>query len=150
MAAKGAFLVPTLVTYDALANDHGPDRLPADMCEKLSTVRDAGLAAIEIAQAAGVTMAFGSDLLGAMHDQQLQEFALRAEVLPPIEIIRSATINAARLFQREGRIGEIVAGADADLLVIDGNPLDRLETLMAPDAHLKLVMLGGRVMIDRL
>lgn len=57
-----------------------------------------GLTSLSVAQAAGVTMCFGSDLLGDLHRHQGEEFVLRSEVLPPAEILRAATHNCARLF----------------------------------------------------
>ena len=62
--------------------------------EKNKQVLDSGLRSIEIAKAAGVKMAYGTDLVWAPQHQS-EEFLVRAEVLPPIEIIRSATLIGA-------------------------------------------------------
>jgi imidazolonepropionase-like amidohydrolase len=59
-------------------------------------------------------------------------------------------VTAARLLGEEDRLGRIVPGAWADLLVLDGDPLTDLGVLTDPDTHLKLIMQGGEVKADRL
>jgi imidazolonepropionase-like amidohydrolase len=108
-------------------------------------VLDAGLGALELAHRAGLPIVYGTDLLGGMHRRQLTELTLRSEVQPPADILRSATTVAARLVGLEGRAGVVAPGAFADLLVVDGNPLERLEVLTDPARHLRLVMAAGRV-----
>ena len=60
-----------------------------------------GLESLQLAAAKGVTMCFGSDLLGDLHAYQSREFELRARVLPSKDVIRAATLNCARLFGME-------------------------------------------------
>jgi len=108
-------------------------------------VLDAGLGALELAHRAGLPIVYGTDLLGGMHRRQLTELTLRSEVQPPADILRSATTVAARLVGLEGRAGVVAPGAFADLLVVDGNPLERLEVLTDPARHLRLVMAAGRI-----
>lgn len=134
-----AFLVPTLITYHALAEGG-----PAYARAKVRDVLDAGLGGLETAHRKHVDIAFGTDLLGALQSQQLTEFALRAQVQKPIDIIRSATTVAARLLRAEGRLGTIAAGAHADLLAVDGNPLDDISVLTRPSQH-RLIMAAGRL-----
>lgn len=134
VAQHRAFVVPTLVTYDALAN-HGTDvGAPVHTLAKLSEVREKGLEAIRLCREAGVSLGFGTDLLGPLHRFQRDEFRLRAEVETPFEILRSATSVNASLLQMEGRLGIIESGALADLLVIEGNPLDDI-SLLATDSE---------------
>jgi imidazolonepropionase-like amidohydrolase len=98
-----------------------------------------------MAARAEVPIAFGTDLLGAMHAQQSHEFTLRAQVQSPAEIVRSATIVGARLLRLEGQVGVVAPGAYADLLLMDGSPLEDVRVLAEPDRHLRLVMQAGRV-----
>ena len=143
--STGAFYVPTLAAYATLAAeglDHG---FPADQHAKVYEVLDAGKAALELAHRAGLPIVYGTDLLGGMHRRQLTELTLRAEVQPPADILRSATTVAARLLGLEGQVGVVAPGALADLLVVDGNPLERLELLTDPARNLRLVMAAGRV-----
>jgi imidazolonepropionase-like amidohydrolase len=111
--------------------------------EKNKKVLEAGLRSLEICKAAGVELGFGSDLLGALQDDQSREFLIRAEALSPAEVIRSATLTNARLLCREGELGIIRPGALADLLVVDGNPLNDLNLLQDDGAHIPVIMKGG-------
>jgi imidazolonepropionase-like amidohydrolase len=140
-----AFYVPTLATYAALAEEGPAAGLPPESFRKVFEVLDAGLHALELAHRGGVKIVYGTDLLGDMHYRQLTEFALRAQVQPPADILRSATTTAAELLGMAGRIGTIAPGAAADLLVVDGNPLDDVTVLTKPDDALRLIMHGGRV-----
>jgi len=141
----GAFYVPTLATYAALADEGLEHGMPAGQHAKVFEVLDAGLSALELAHRAGLPIVYGTDLLGGMHRRQLTEFTLRAQVQPAPDVLRSATTVAARLLRLEGRIGVVAPGASADLLVVDGNPLERLELLTDPARHLRLVMAAGRI-----
>lgn len=149
-AERGAIACPTLVTYQALKDEGASLGLPAESVGKIDDVRLAGLRSLEIMREAGLTMAFGTDLLGDMHRHQSSEFVIRGEVLPAIEVIRSATINAAKLLMSEGRIGCIAPGAHADLVVVDGDPLKNLALLAGQGEHLPAIMLGGRFVKDAL
>lgn len=138
-----AYMVPTLATYEALAREGVAAGLPAELLSKLGRVRDAGLHALDLAHRAGVPLVYGTDLLGAMHRDQLSEFAIRAQVQPPIEIIRAATSTAAALFNERGETGVLAAGARADLLVVDGDPLKDLGCLQDPERRLRVIIKGG-------
>jgi imidazolonepropionase-like amidohydrolase len=145
MARHGAFAVPTVITYEALASEGAALGLPAESVAKIETARAGAMRSLEIFREAGVTMAFGSDLLGESHRLQAEEFRLRAEVLGNLEAIRAATIHAAALLRREGILGEIVPGARADILLIDGNPLTDINCLLGQGERLRLIMQGGQV-----
>jgi imidazolonepropionase-like amidohydrolase len=143
-AAAGCFAIPTLVTYEALANEGASMGFPPDSVGKIETVRGAGMKSLEIMKAAGLPMAFGTDLLAEMHRHQSEEFVIRGRVLPAQEVIASATFVAARLLRMEGRIGAIAPGAFADLVVVDGDPLADLALLTGQGRHMPAIMLGGR------
>jgi imidazolonepropionase-like amidohydrolase len=143
MAEKGAFAVPTLVTYEALAEDGPALGLPPDSIAKIEDVRGAGMASLETFREAGVQMAFGTDLLGNMQPRQSEEFTIRGRVLPAVEVIRSATSTAARLLRMEGRIGAIAPGAFADIIVVDGNPLEDLSVLTGQGERIPLIIKDG-------
>jgi imidazolonepropionase-like amidohydrolase len=145
MAERDTVVVPTLVTYESLAEDGPGLGLPPDSIAKIEDVRGAGLASLEIYKRAGVPMAFGSDLLGDMQERQSEEFTIRGRVLPADEVIASATSIAAKVLKREGEIGVIRPGALADLIVVEGNPLKDLSLLTGQGRYLSLIMKGGRV-----
>ena len=150
MAERGAFLVPTLVTYRVLDELGSALGFPAESQRKVKDVLDAGLASIEIARRAGVEIGFGTDLLGEGHGQQSRELLIRAEVEAATDVLRSATITNARILGREGELGEVVVGALADLLVVDGDVLADLQCLQDQGEHLHMVMKGGEIAVDRL
>jgi imidazolonepropionase-like amidohydrolase len=143
MKERGAFLVPTLVTYRALSEEGVAAGLPQALVGKIGDVLEAGIRAVETAQRAGVPMAYGTDLLGAMQRRQLDEFMLRSEVVPAADLVRSVTTNAARLVGLENEIGRVAPGYRADLIAVDGDPLRDIRVLTEPETRLKLVMKEG-------
>jgi imidazolonepropionase-like amidohydrolase len=149
-AESGAFACPTLVTYESLKREGADYGLPPDSVAKVDDVRLAGLKSLEIMRDAGLTMAYGSDLLGEMHRHQSEEFVLRADVLSAHEAIRSATLDAAKLLRMEGEVGCVAPGAYADLVVVDGDPLKNIELLTNQGRSLPMIMQGGRIVKDEL
>lgn len=147
---KGAYVVPTNVTFDYLAKEGASYGLPPESVAKIEDVRAQGLAALEILQQADVMMAYGSDLLGEMHRHQSDEFLLRRDVLPAIEVIRSATVNAAKVVRQEGKLGVVAPGAHADLIVVAGNPLKDMSLLTGQGKHMPAIMKAGRFVKDEL
>ncbi len=144
MAARGAYLVPTLVAYDALkrrGRDYGLTDVSLAKNEK---VLQGGLRSLEMCRAAGVKIGFGSDLLGQLQNDHCNEFTIRAAIMSPQEIIRSATLVNAEIVQRAGELGELVPGAHADLLVVDGNPYADLAVLQGEGGRIPAIMVGGR------
>jgi imidazolonepropionase-like amidohydrolase len=144
-AQQGAVAVPTQVTYEYLTSEGPALGFPPDSVAKVDVVRVAGMEALSILREAGVPMAYGSDLLGAMHRHQSEEFVIRGRVLPAQMVIASATFIAAKLCRMEGQIGVVAPGAYADLVVVDGDPLTDLSLLTNQGAHLPLIMKGGEV-----
>ncbi|ATR23194.1 Prolidase [Roseomonas mucosa] len=142
-AEQGAVAVPTLVTYDKLSSEGEELGIGAEAVAKVDDVRLAGMESLARMQAAGLPMAYGSDLLGAMHRHQSEEFVIRGKVLPPQMVIAAATHIAAKLCRMEGRIGTVAAGAHADLIVVDGNPLEDLSLLTFQGRHMPMILKGG-------
>lgn len=140
----GAYLVPTLATYDALAKEGVEAGMPPELQAKTYNVLDAGAKALELAYTKAVPMAFGTDLLGQMQVHQLNEFHLRKDVVSAADLVRSATCNAAEAFQCEGEFGVVEPDARADLLVLRENPLDDITALTDPDKNLLAIMKDGR------
>jgi imidazolonepropionase-like amidohydrolase len=149
MKREGAYLVPTLSTYVALAEEGERLGWSAVMLEKLATVAERGIDAVRIALAEGVPVVFGTDLLGHMHDRQSGEFHLRTQAMTPVQALQSATLVAAQLMRQEGHLGELVEGAWADLLVVEGDPTRELSMLTRP-AGLRLILQAGAVVKNTL
>jgi imidazolonepropionase-like amidohydrolase len=150
MKQKGAYLVANLVTYYAMKERASQFGLSAELLAKNELVIDGGLRSLEICKRAGVKVGFGSDLLGQLQVEQSREFLLRREVLSPIEIIRQATLVGAEILRMKDRLGVPRPGAIADLLVVDGNPLRKLELLTGQGRHLPVIMKAGRLHKNRL
>ena len=144
MAENDMFLVANLVTYYAMKERASEFGMSGDMLAKNDLVIDGALRSLEICKRAGVPVAFGTDLLGQLQVEQSREFALRSQVLSPIEIIRAATLIGAQVLRREGKLGCLKPGAFADLLVIDGNPLRNLDLLSGQGEHIAGIMKAGR------
>ncbi|KAL4892825.1 hypothetical protein BDV59DRAFT_193387 [Aspergillus ambiguus] len=149
MAERGVFLTPTLVTYAQMASDEWRGFLPPELQEKNEKVLAAGLRSLQIAKEEGVTICYGTDLLGAMTSAQTKEFSIRSQALSALDILQSATINPARMMGQENRLGQIKEGFLADLLILDQNPLDNIKIFDEPDKHLLAVLKEGRVQVSR-
>ena len=149
MADKGVYLTPTLITYEALSSPQFRDFLPRNNAEKNMQVLKAGLKSIRIADAAGVTLCYGTDLLGPLQIRQTGEFSLRGQVLSALKVLQSATVNAAKMIRQEGALGRVDEGYIADLLILDANPLDDIKILDKPEKHLLVVIKEGRVVMSR-
>ncbi|MCY6383746.1 metal-dependent hydrolase family protein [Hoeflea prorocentri] len=139
-----AVAVPTLIIFEALHRHGQALGFPDEAIAKIDSVRLPGLTSLETLKKAGVTMGFGSDLLGELHDLQSEEFLLRSEVLSAQEIIRSATLDAAKVLQMEDEIGCVQIGANADLLVMDEDPLLDITALNKQGRNMPLIMKGGK------
>ena len=144
VAERGAFVVPTLAIIFAMLEEHESLKLPAVYMDKLRKGRgERALPGLEIMKKAGVKMGLGSDLLGPLYTRQTSEIALRARVLPALDVLRSACAVNAELLGQEGRLGCIRAGAFADLLVVDGNPLQDISILCGAGERLAVIMAAG-------
>lgn len=150
MAEHGAFMVPTLVAYSETMERGRELGLSDTVMGKLKIVHEGGIALLEKCKRAGVEMGFGTDLMGELNDAQSKEFLIREQVLDRFDILKSATSVNARILNREGELGEIKAGAYADLLVVDGDPSRDFGLLQDQGAHLSVIMQGGRFHKNRL
>jgi imidazolonepropionase-like amidohydrolase len=92
-----------------------------------------------------IKLGFGTDGFGGGHAYQLQEFRLRGEVQRPFEVLHSATGINAEILQRPNDIGCIKEGAYADLLLINGNPLEDLSLFYRDKSAIELVLKGGEI-----
>lgn len=149
MAELDVTMVPTLVTYKAMSEMGAKAGIPQRNLDKNEGVFEHGRNSIAIAKAAGVTLGFGTDLLGEAQPWQNREFAIRAELEPAVDVLRSMYLTNARLCHLEGQIGVVRPGASADVVVSEVNPLDNLSALADPDAVLHTVVARGRVIVDR-
>ncbi len=135
-----AYLVPTLLaglTVAELADD--PDSfLPPPVRAKAKQVGPLSIGMTRAAHAAGVKIAFGTDTGVSKHGDNAREFSLLIEAgMTPMEAIRSATVVAAQHLGRYDKFGSIEAGKFADIIAVDGDPLEDVAELMDVDFVMK-------------
>jgi imidazolonepropionase-like amidohydrolase len=99
---------------------------------------------VQRAVSEGVPVVLGTDLLGQMHDRQSGEFNLRAPAMSPVQTLQSATFTAAQRLREEGHLGELTAGAWADVLLVEGDPTRDLSMLTKPDEGVRVIVQAGR------
>ena len=89
----------------------------------------------------------GSDIVGPLQDRRGREFPHKAKFMSPAEAIATATTANAELFYMEDRIGAVEVGKEADLILVEGRPLDEIEVLAEPD-RIVAVIKGGKIYKD--
>ncbi len=144
MHDQNAFMVPTLVTYEALANEGASLGFPAESVAKIEAVRGDGKKSLEILAKAGVKMGLGTDLLGALHRHQSNELKLRADILGNGMTLQQATLVGAEILGMTNQLGVIKPGAIADLLLVDGNPLTDITCLLGQGEHIRIIIKDGK------
>jgi imidazolonepropionase-like amidohydrolase len=118
--------------------------------EEMAVNKDHWLSAVVRAHDANIAIGAGSDIGNRYpHGRNAREieFLVRAG-LSPMQALKAATGTAARILGKEGTIGALTPGAYADLLVVDGNPLEDVRVLGDPE-RIRLVMLEGRAVAGR-
>jgi imidazolonepropionase-like amidohydrolase len=144
MSKKGVYYVPTLTTYHVLAEE-AKSALQPNTIEKLKLVLDKGLQALELAYQAGVKIGSGSDIIGPFQKLKGKEFIYKTEIMSPMEAIVSATRTNAELIGLSDHLGTIETGKWADLIVVDGDPLQDIALFEHGLERVLLVMKGGRI-----
>lgn len=140
-----AVIVPTLITYKAMAT-HGKDMgMSSISLEKNAQVLDSGFRAIEIAMEKGITVGFGSDLMGDLESEQLLGLEVQHEIQGTLELLRSITSRNAEILQtnRHGWVKEQMTG---DLLILDGNPFENA-TKIWTQTEGRVVIKAGQVVL---
>lgn len=143
VGAKGCWLVPTLTTYFYMS-EHGEELgIPAYFLRKMKMVREYALQAVENAMKAGMDIGSGSDVVGDGQPHKGMELELKSRVMGPMKALLSATRENARLLGQSDRIGSLEPGKFADLLLIQGNPLDDMSIFHRRE-NIKVILQGGR------
>jgi imidazolonepropionase-like amidohydrolase len=140
---NGTYLVPTLYLVDWQREHAAEANLPDFAKKKMDLVSQAGKANIKKAFEAGVKIGMGTDAAVYPHGLNAHELAVYVSLgMRPLQAIQTATINDADLLGWSGKVGTIEAGKWADIIAVDGDPLQDVTTLQ----HVKFVMKGGEVM----
>jgi imidazolonepropionase-like amidohydrolase len=147
-AGAGAFVVPTMAIIESLRQT--PLGLPPAALEKLAAIGDHAAAAVAHCRAAGVKVGLGTDLFGALRDQQSREFEVRGRHEASLDVLRSATSVNAELIGLQAEVGTLRPGAAADIIAVSGNPVADVAVLADPQRTLKLVVHDGRVIVNHI
>ena len=140
----GAFLVPTLMAQESVEKLAQSGVLKGQRAEKALFIAPLARENIKRAIAAGVTIALGTDSGVFPHGKNAHEFELMVGLgMTPMNAILAGTRNAAQLLGLEKTLGTVEAGKIADLVAVDGNPLDGVKVLTAPT----FVMHEGKVVL---
>jgi imidazolonepropionase-like amidohydrolase len=138
----GAYLVPTMVTYEAIWREGKSYGISEHQLQKINVARELSVEGLTQAYRAGCKIGSGSDLLGDMQSQRAMELELKGQVMKPMEVLLSATRVNAEIFRMEDQIGSVEPGKYADLIAVKGNPLKDLRIFQNLD-NLHLIMKGG-------
>ena len=148
MAKSRTWYVPTIIAGKSVADTtrQHPGYFPPVIAAKALSIGSQLQATFGRAIKEGVRVAFGTDAGVYRHGQNALEFGYMTEAgMPPIEAIRSATLNAAALLNETANLGTLEAGKLADVVALDGNPLQDITTLMHPS----FVMKAGEVYVNK-
>ena len=144
MASRSAFLVPTLAAYDAMDRRGAEIGLNAISLAKNTEVLSKGQEAVQLAHAAGVSVGFGTDLMGDLEDDQLVGIRLQVAASSAAQTLRSLTEVNAELIG-DTQLGHLRAGAYGDALLLTANPLEEPSALWEEAARHRVIY-AGRVL----
>ena len=144
MAAQGTFFVPTLLVYEYHRESPAPH-----VRQRAVDLHKHHLASIRRALELGVPIAAGTDAGGHGHPRNARELSCLVEAgLTPMQALRAGTQWAAQCLALEREVGTLEKGRLADVVVVNGNPIDDI-TVLADPARIELVLKGGAICADR-
>jgi imidazolonepropionase-like amidohydrolase len=142
MRANGTVLVPTLMALEGVAEGLGKGVYTPVVEDKIRSVQPFMATLVSRARQYGVTVVFGTDAGVFQHGRNAEEFALMTKQgMSNREALASATTEAAKVLGMESEIGRLAPGYSADIIAVDGNPLDDVRVL----EKVGFVMVRGRV-----
>jgi imidazolonepropionase-like amidohydrolase len=145
MKKNGTYMVPTLYLADWLTENMQKIGMPEMYASKMRDIVPIVRQNVGHAFASGVKVAFGTDAAVYPHGLNAHEFAIYVKLgMTPAQAIQTATVNAADLLGWSDKVGSLEAGKWADLIAVDGDPLQDVTRLQ----QVKFVMKGGAVVKD--
>jgi imidazolonepropionase-like amidohydrolase len=145
MQAAGAYLVPTVVTYEKLSTMGRDFGASENNIRKINQALEKAYEALALAHRAGVKIGSGSDLLGPMQPFKAGELECQARVMGPMGALMAATRTNAEVIRQEKRLGTIEGGKLADLILVDGDPLADITVLQQYQEKIVLIIQDGRI-----
>ncbi|TMN23377.1 metal-dependent hydrolase family protein [Lentibacillus cibarius] len=150
MIENGTYLVPTLLAPVAVLESADEKGMPQTAVEKSKEVIEQHKESIAKAYKAGVKIAMGTDAGVMKHGTNLRELGLMADIgMSPMETIVASTKTAAACLGWDEHVGTLEAGKLADVVVVQGNPLEDIHSLANNDT-IQVVMKDGKVEKDTL
>lgn len=143
--AAGAYLVPTMITYDMISKLGSGFGVPENNIRKINQAREKAAESLEIAFKAGVNIGSGSDLLGPMQVYKGGEIELQAQVMGPMGALLATTQTNAKIIRQEHHLGTIASGKIADLILIKGDPLKDIGIFKAYKENILLIIQSGKI-----
>ena len=143
MREKGTYYVPTIIAGLWVAEKaQDPDFFPELVRPKAAEIGPQIKSTFGKAYQAGVKIAYGTDTGVSAHGNNATEFKHMVEAgMPPMKAIQSATVEAAKLLGEYEQLGSLVEGKVADIIAVNGNPVEDITILEEVD----FVMKSGRV-----
>ncbi|MFN8059203.1 MAG: amidohydrolase family protein [Vicinamibacterales bacterium] len=143
MKEKGTWMVPTVYTLDFIIDAGDEHGVPEYARAKARAIRKDQRANLKRAYQAGVKFAYGTDAGVFPHGLNARDFPVLVNELgiPPLEAIRMATQHAADLIGIQARVGTLEVGKLADIVAVEGNPVENIKLL----EDVKFVMKAGVV-----
>jgi imidazolonepropionase-like amidohydrolase len=143
MVKHNTFLVPTITAgKEVTENAKKPGYFPDVVAKKASEIGPKIQATFQLAYKKGVPIAFGTDAAVFPHGENAREFVYMVEAgMPVVEAIKSATITNAELLGMGDNLGQLKAGFLADIVAVDENPEDDVNTLR----NVVFVMKEGKI-----
>jgi imidazolonepropionase-like amidohydrolase len=153
MQAHDTILTPTFAIVNAIVSKGAAAGVPEYGLQKSKAVHADHLRSIKKAYKAGVKIAVGTDFCGPdliPHGENAVELEILVKQLgmTPMEAISAATRIGAQALGLESEVGTLEKGKTADLLIVNGNPLENI-TILQDLQQLLVVMKAGRIIVDR-
>jgi imidazolonepropionase-like amidohydrolase len=150
-AAGETFAVPTMAVLEQVVGFGAELGMFPESMEKAREVHAAAYRSFEYLYRNGARIGFGTDLFEErFHPMQSREFEYRADIVKPVDLLRSATSYNAEIMLQSGQLGCIREGAFADIIAIDGDPLKDVRIMAQPDRYFAAIMKGGVFVRERL
>ncbi len=140
--ANGTWLVMDIYNGDYIDDIGTKEKWPDEYLRKNRETTDVQRAGFTKAVKMGVKLAYGTDSGVYPHGQNAKQFAYMVRYgMTPMQAIQSATIRAAEMLGKEGRLGSIAPGRFADLVAVKGDPLSNIRLL----ENISIVMKDGKI-----